>query len=309
MRIDRFVYPVVGVLVIAGLFLLLTGCGGGGDGGGGGGIGSGHVGVMMTDAPPSAGIAEVHVHITKIEAVGSGGPVTLLDDAQIPDDIDLVALAHNPLLLGQPLIAAGNYTQIRLILSTVAGQNWIKMTPAAGGATHDLTVPSGGQTGAKIITGNLAVPKGGTVFLLLDFNAQASVHQAGNSGKWMMRPTIFASVVPSTTPGLASMQGTVLDGSGHALAPPVGDLLGVFIQTTFGPIFVAEVSNVDGSYLVSGLVVGDVYTVQLYFASPDGVPVGAALQYEQGGGGLVSSINFQMPAAGTFTENLVVPSA
>lgn len=303
MRITRLMYVLAAALVSAGLFLLLTGCGGGGDGGGGGN-GSGTMQVVLTDAPPTAGITEVHVHITKVEAVRSGGGVvTLLNDASIPDDIELVALAHNPLLLGQPLIPAGNYTQIRLILSTVAGQNFIVMT---GGARHDLTIPGGSQTGAKIITGNLTVPRGGVVTVLLDFNAQASVHEAGRSGKWMMRPTIFASVVSSTNPDLGAVQGTVLDHAGDPLVPPSGEIVGVFIQTVFGPIFVAEVSNVDGSYAIPSLVAGN-YTLQLDFATVNGVPVGTPLNIQLNGGATASNAVITVTAGATLTANLVVP--
>ena len=57
------------------------------------------------------------------------------------------------------------------------------------GTSHELKVPSGYQTGIKIVKGfSIAVSQ--TTELLLDFDAAKSVVQAGKSGKWLLKPTI-----------------------------------------------------------------------------------------------------------------------
>ena len=292
---------VLSALLAAGLLLSVVGCGGGG---GSSSSGSGTVRVMLTDAP-AADISEVHVHITSVQAVASGGPVTLVNDAALPDDIELVALARDPLLLGQPLIPSGDYTQVRLIVSSVAGENWIR---TAAGDRYDLKVPSGSQTGAKLVTGEFSVPAGGTVVLLLDLDAAASVHQAGASGQWIMRPTIFASVV-DTIPGMGALNGTVLDSAGAPPVPPAGSVLGVYVQGPFGPVGVAEVSPVDGAFSIPGLPAGS-YDLQLFYAGLDWVPTGPALSFSADAGVIFgASLPVEIVAGTTLTLALVLPPA
>lgn len=260
----RFSRPVLGVLAVA-LFavaLVLIGCGG--DDGGDSARGTGTARVVLTDAPMSD-VREVHVHITRVEAISQGGAQTLVTDADIPDDIELIGLAANPLLLGQPLIPAGDYTQIRMILDAGAGENWII---DGDGVRHDLTVPSGPQTGAKLVTGAFSVANGETITILLDFNAAASVHEAGQSGQWIMRPTIFASVVDTTELDFGTVQGTVLGEDGLPLPVEEGEILGVFVETPFDPVAVAQVDPEDGSFEIPAILVGR-YSVRVRYADPD----------------------------------------
>lgn len=71
----------------------------------------------------------------------------------------------------------------------------------------ELVVPSGMQTGIKIVGGfdiNL-----NTTELILDFNAQKSVVHAGSSGLWYIKPTV--KVLNTET--WAVVRGTVENGS------------------------------------------------------------------------------------------------
>lgn len=262
---------------IASLAITMAGCGGDGDGGA---RGTGTARVVLTDLPMSD-VREVHVHIVRVEVVSEGGGVqTLVTDAQIPDDIELIALSASPLLLGQPLIPVGRYTQVRLILDDGAGENYVI---DGDGVRHDLTVPSGSQTGAKLVTGAFEIVNGQTVTILLDFNAAASVHQAGQSGLWIMRPTIFASVVGGVDFDLGSIEGTVLDDEGNPLPVPEGQVLGVFIETPFGPLAVAEVDPEDGSFAIPGILAGD-YALRVRYAdASDWEPIGGPLDLVVGG--------------------------
>jgi hypothetical protein len=58
----------------------------------------------------------------------------------------------------------------------------------SGEAPQSLIVPSGQQSGIKII-GDFAVPSGGTTTIVLDFDAELSIHMTG-SGKYMMNPVV-----------------------------------------------------------------------------------------------------------------------
>ena len=82
--------------------------------------------------------------------------------------------------LGQAMVPPGYYTQIRLVLGE--GSNVV-----VGGVSHPLTVPSGMQSGLKLI-GSFTVANGQTTDLALDFDAERSIHQTGN-GRYMLRPT------------------------------------------------------------------------------------------------------------------------
>lgn len=251
------------VMVVAAVVVTLAvaGCGGGD----GDDQGMGTARVLLTDAPRSD-VQAVHVHITRIDVVTSGeGVRTLITDDMIPDDIELISLARNPLLLGEPLIPAGQYTQIRLILNDTPGANYVI---DADGVRHDLTIPSGAQTGAKLVTGAFTIEEGEVVTILLDFDAAASVHQAGASGRWIMRPTIFAHVLPDVELEFAGISGTVLDAEGSPLPVRPDEVLAVFVETPFGPVALAEVDPTDGSYEIASILVG-AYQVYVAYADPD----------------------------------------
>lgn len=258
--------------------------------------------VMLTDLPLS-GVKEVHVHIVRIEIVGEEGPVVVVNDDDLPDDIELIALAGNPLLLGQPLVPVGTYTQVRLILSDEPGENWII---DEDDVRHDLTVPSGPQTGAKLVTGQFEIVSGQVSTLLLDFNAAASIHRAGASGQWIMRPTIAASVVNVTELEFGSISGTVLDESGQPLVVPEDQLLGVFIETPFGPIAIAEVDPDDGSFAIPALLVGS-YNLSVRFADPDWNPIGDPLGFRTDGD-LITSLEVTLASGDALVYDIVVPA-
>jgi hypothetical protein len=293
--------PAVAV-VTAGLALLLTGCGGAG----GGGVTIGGVVGIFLAGTPTVGLAEVHVHLTQVDTVNSAGDaVTLLTDSQLPDDLDLLTLAQRPRLLGAAVVAPGTYTQVRLTLSTVPGQNWVKTT---SGAVHNLTLPGGPETSAHLLSGNLVVTSGGFTTLLLDFIVPASVLPAAPGGQWTLRPLLLGAVENSKSPVIGTVSGTVLTPAGHPLVPPAGEALGVFLQTSAGPVLATEVSAVEGSYTIPSLAAGT-YTILLSYATPDGVPVGTPLNFQLNGGATASSAPITVVAGETLTADLVVPSA
>jgi hypothetical protein len=128
------------------------------------------------------------------------------------------------LLVSGASLPAGHYSQMRLLLG--AG-NTVKL---ADGSVHDLTVPSGLQTGIKLTT-SVEVQEGTTADVFIDFDATHSIQivGAGASGKYMLRPTIraFDKVVTGSVSGTftdadtsAPLAGAMvyaesLDGSGH----------------------------------------------------------------------------------------------
>ncbi|MBN2178549.1 MAG: DUF4382 domain-containing protein [Deltaproteobacteria bacterium] len=117
--------------------------------------------------------------------------------------------------LGVTDLDAGRYTQMRLIIGTEARDshpyaNYIVIVDDEDNP-HELKVPSGSQTGIKLVSG-FEIYENQTTELILDFDASRSVVKAGNSGKWILKPVI--KVIGTT---VATISGTVTDNEGLGL--------------------------------------------------------------------------------------------
>jgi hypothetical protein len=95
-------------------------------------------------------------------------------------------------------LSAGHYTQLRLMIGETADGGVNIRSQAHPFANyviddsndyHELKIPSGFQTGVKIVQG-FEINENRTTELLLDFDASRSVVVAGRSGKYLLKPTI-----------------------------------------------------------------------------------------------------------------------
>ncbi len=145
-------------------------------------VSGGNLRVMMTDA--AGPFDAVNLVVTEVSVLMDAGDSTSswqvlkLENATF----DLLKLRNGvftTLALGT--VTPGHYGQIRLKLG--AGSNVV-----VGGATYPLTVPSGLQTGYKLV-GDFTVPATGLIELALDFDASRSIIQTGN-GRYMLKPTV-----------------------------------------------------------------------------------------------------------------------
>lgn len=118
-------------------------------------------------------------------------------------------------------LQTGTYTQMRLILADTPDSTknilgdphpYANYLITSADETIELKVPSGFQTGIKLVH-SFDVESGLTVGLVLDFDAGNSIVQAGNSGNWLLKPTI--KVIG--TVNNAILTGTVTDQSHNAL--------------------------------------------------------------------------------------------
>ena len=179
----------------------LTACGGGG------GTPTGTMRLSLTDSP-ACGYDNVFVTVEKVRVHQSGGA----DDndggwAEVvlptPQRVDLLTLTNGTLLpLGQAELAAGTYTQMRLVLGnkpppgspqgTLA--NSIKPT---GGSETELTTPSGQQSGLKMNV-NITVPAGQVADFAIDFDACKSFVKSGASGKYILKPVLTVTPIVSS---------------------------------------------------------------------------------------------------------------
>ena len=190
-------------LAMLGAVAALAACGGGG---GDSASGNGTLRMALTDAP-ACGYDHVWVTIEKVRVhqsasaadEDSGWSELTLSPAR---RVDLRTLTNGVLEeLGTIPLAAGQYSQIRLVLAANANGSG---TPAnavqpTGGAVTALTTPSGQQSGLKL-QAHFDVPAGQMADVVLDFDACRSIVKAGNSGQYLLKPVI--AVLPRIVTGI-----------------------------------------------------------------------------------------------------------
>jgi hypothetical protein len=125
--------------------------------------------------------------------------------------VDLLTLADGLRLeLGMVDLAAGHYDQMRLMLGTVNSVD-DTLPPQyivdSKGVSHELKVPSGVQSGIKLVQG-FDINENSTTELIFDFDVAASIVARGHSGRYILRPTIH-QIDDSQTRTI--IKGTVVD--------------------------------------------------------------------------------------------------
>jgi hypothetical protein len=162
-------------------------------------------------------IDEIQIHLGGSENnPGNWKSIALL---RSPITVNLLDLTNGVReQLGIVELPAGNYTQMRLIIgstpedSGLPHANYVvdKSTPAN---IYELKVPSGNNTGFKIVNG-FTVGDKQTLELVLDFDASRSVIQAGISGQWLLKPTVkVEDLVDSSV-----VEGQVTDGASNGIS-------------------------------------------------------------------------------------------
>ena len=176
----------------------LTGCGGGNAGGG-----TGQMTLSVGDAPIDTA-QKVVVEFTGVELVpNSGNPVDI--NFPTPKSIDLLNQSGtaSAQLFDQP-IPAGMYQQIRLIV-VADGDPSHSYIILSDGTMHGLQIPSGAETGLKLVTG-FDVTASGVVDYTIDFDLRKSVTcPGGQAPACFLKPA--ERLVDNTTVG--NIQGVV----------------------------------------------------------------------------------------------------
>jgi hypothetical protein len=182
----------------------LVACGGGGDGGvaPAPSPGTGTLRVALTDAP-ACGFDEVNVTVERVRAHQSATAGE--NDAGWTDivvsparKIDLLSLQNGVLVdLGQTILLAGNYTQMRLVLVSNRSKPMSNTVKPTDGSEIELDTPSAAQSGLKLINGFTIEPNK-TTYLVLDFDACRSIVKRGN-GTYGLKPVIQMMAVTAST--------------------------------------------------------------------------------------------------------------
>lgn len=108
-----------------------------------------------------------------------------------PKRVDVLDLAFQQELLGEADLSAGTYDQLRLVLEKntdpLLPANYIVLTDGDG-TMIPLETPSGQTSGLKVV-GTFEVPVGEVTSVVLDFDPARAIVEAGQTGKWLFKPT------------------------------------------------------------------------------------------------------------------------
>lgn len=165
------------VLLAASTLLALAGCNGSGSGA--------ILNLGVTDTPVD-GAQSVVVAFTGVDLMGPTGMVTFKFATEQQIDLLQQQGTNSASLLTGQSIPAGNYQWIRLDID--AANSYIV---TSDGTQHALTIPSGSQTGLKLVSG-FTVAQGSLADFVIDFNLRKAITQSNSSGttSYVLNPAL-----------------------------------------------------------------------------------------------------------------------
>ena len=229
------------------LSIFVAGCGSDG----GGSTQPGTLGVSMTDAP-ACGFDAVNVTVDRVrvhqsssaDETTAGWTDITLDPAR---KINLLNL-NDPTQpnfalesLGETPLAAGHYTQLRLVLVPNSGGTPLANSVVLSAQPNNeiaLDTPSGVQSGIKLVH-QFNVASGQRVDLLLDFDACKSI-KTHKKGTYQLKPVI--KVIPFVLNGIEGFVGTNLLSSNVVVSAQMnGEIVRATVpNTSTGKFFLAR---------------------------------------------------------------------
>jgi|SRR5687767_10062034 hypothetical protein len=133
--------------------------------------------LMLTDAP--AGVDQVNIYFTSVDAKPVGGPVERLDLQLASNPIDLLTLDDKVVGFAAGAVDAGEYEFVHINIDQ--DRSYL----IENGVRKPLRIPS---QEIKVV-GGFEIDDDHVTTLTLDFDADASLNKLGN-GDWMMRPVV-----------------------------------------------------------------------------------------------------------------------
>jgi hypothetical protein len=242
------------------LLSIVTGCGSGGGGADSSSGGSGTLSLALQDAF-SESYKAVYVTIKEVQVCKGSNPNNDCDWQVVATPgktynlLDLVNGVREQLGIAE--LEAGSYTQMRLIIGSTHdnGINLLnQFHPFANyviinssNEIHELKIPSGFQTGIKIVHG-FVIEENATTELVLDFDASKSVVRAGASGNWLLKPTIKVLEIREGS----IVSGTVFEDIGGSVPNP-SPLKEALVSAQQIPsdnpeVIASTISDEDGNY-------------------------------------------------------------
>lgn len=225
--------------------------------------------VGVTDAPVDDA-SNVYVEFSGVTLIRAGrdGDQENDDDVVIRftenHRIDLLAYQQGESydLIDDEEIPAGEYAQMRLMVETDKLNDTVIIFN--DGSSHELSVPSGDQTGLKLVSGFTATA-GGELSLMLDFDLRKGIVETGN-GDYKLKPTI--RVIDTAEYG--EIEGTVAQGLCAA-----DDSMAIYVYQ--GEVSEPEDLGADAEPLATGSVATDL-TYEISYLTPGSYTVALTCQ-------------------------------
>jgi len=210
---------VLGAVACISLLAVLAACGGGGGSGDGPETPQfGRLTLRITDSPVTEA-ERVVVQFTGLEIKPRAAADPEVFDFDTPRQIDLLALdgGGSEILLSDEMLPAGEYEWIRLKVNAGrdASDSFIELED---GSRHALFIPSGNQTGLKLIRG-FVIGVGSAHNFTIDFDLRKSVvHPPGLGEPYLLKPVLrlVNNLEVGTIDGTVA-QGLVVDGCSPAV--------------------------------------------------------------------------------------------
>lgn len=158
--------------------------------------GNAKVQLILTDAPAPYDAVNVKIKEVRLNMGAENTEdkwITYPINSNLAKPVNLLDLRNGDYMyMGEPFsLPAGNISQIRLILEDNGNDVVIN------GTTHELTTPSAQQSGLKVKFNQTLQPDG-IYKIWLDFDAARSIVKAGNSGKYILKPVMYAKLEAAT---------------------------------------------------------------------------------------------------------------
>ena len=230
-----------------------------------GGEGTGRLRVNLTDAPGD--LKEAFVKVDKIILLRRDADSTSTDSTSsnrivIEPDVDefvnLLELTGGKVLelADTAGIPEGTYSQLRIVISEAYVRlNDDRVFATSGADLPDgvtragtLQCPSCSSSGFKVKFTGAGLVVNGTSTVTIDFDAgQSFGHEAGNSGRWILKPVLRAS---ATSVSLARIRGNVALAAGLVI-PSCGGQTNTL--KAFKPLAIAAADTIAGATDTAGV--------------------------------------------------------
>ena len=230
-----------------------------------GGEGTGRLRINLTDAPGD--LKEAFVKIDRIILIRNSADSASTDSTSgkrivikpdVDEYVDLLKLTGGQVLemADTSGIPEGTYSQLRIVIDEAyvrLNDNRVFATSGAdlpAGVTRSGTLqcPSCSSSGFKVKFSGAGLTVNGTSTVTIDFDAgQSFGHEAGNSGKWVLKPVLRAS---ATSVPLAKIKGNVALAAGVVIPSCGGQTNTVKV---FKPLAVAAADTIAGAVDTAGV--------------------------------------------------------
>jgi hypothetical protein len=270
-HIARAALAITALLLLAGL----SGCPGGGDP-----PTPGRLNLAITDTPVD-GADKVVVAFTGVELMGPGGQTNFKFTAERKIDLLKLQGDASAKLLDDVAVPAGDYQWIRL--DVVEADSYL--VTSAGG-TFPLFVPSGSQSGLKLMSG-FTVAQGSIADFIIDFDLRKSLtlDNHGGTTTYTLNPVLRlidmqqVGSVSGTIASTLSIGGTLINATNcsptvyvYSGSTAIPEGYAVFLTGGTAPLTSATVSldNTSGEYgYTVGFLAPGTYTLAVTCAAAD----------------------------------------